>query len=103
MKKLGIILLPLLLMISCKPDEPVGPVEPEIDTIIVRDTVLLPDTVLVSDTVLVPDTAAKYGVLHCVQPPFLKPGDKVALISPSYYVPMTTIQNAANVVRSGGL
>ena len=54
MKKLGIILLPLLLMISCKPDEPVGPVEPEIDTVIVRDTVLLPDTILVPDTVLVP-------------------------------------------------
>ena len=103
MKKLGIILLPLLLMISCKPDEPVGPVEPEIDTVIVRDTVLLPDTILVPDTVLVPDTASRYGVLHCVQPPFLKPGDKVALISPSYYVPMTTIQNAANVVRSWGL
>ena len=104
MKIIAIILLSLAwICVSCKPDEPVGPVEPETDTVVIWDTVIMPDTVLVQDTVLVPDTAVRYGVLHCVQPAFLKTGDKVALISPSYFTPMATLQNAANVVRSWGL
>ena len=100
------VLYPLLavmtLVIACKPDEPVTPT-PQTDTVFVTDTVIVPDTILVPDTVLVPDTAAKHEVLHCVQPAFLKAGDKVALISPSYYTPASTLQNAANVVRSWGL
>ena len=105
MKKLSLLLSlsALVLMTSCKPDEPVTPPQPVVDTVLVTDTVLVPDTILVPDTVLVPDTAARHFVLHCVQPPFLKAGDKVALISPSYSTPMTTIQNAANVLRTWGL
>lgn len=41
--------------------------------------------------------------LRCVKPDYLKPGDKVALISPSYYTPMETVEDAADVVRSWGL
>ena len=87
---------------ACRPDEPVV-VPPEHDTIVVKDTVVLSDTIVVPDTVVVPDTSVAYGVLACVQPPFLKQGDTVALISPSYFTPMSTLQNAANVVRSWGL
>ena len=41
-------------------------------------------------------------VLNCVKPDYLKTGDRVALISPSYYTPMETIEKAADVVRSWG-
>ena len=90
------------MVVSCQPDEPVTP-PVEIDTVLVRDTVIIPDTIVIPDTILVPDTAVEHFVLHCVQPEFLKAGDTVALISPSYYTPMSTLQNAANVVRSWGL
>jgi len=40
--------------------------------------------------------------LSCEQPPFLSPGDKVALISPSYYTPMENVYGAADVIREWG-
>lgn len=40
--------------------------------------------------------------LKCVAPAYLKPGDKVALISPSYYSSMETALAAANTLRSWG-
>ena len=38
-----------------------------------------------------------------VQPPFLKAGDKVALMSPAYWMPEDAILQAADVIRSWGL
>ena len=40
--------------------------------------------------------------LKCVAPAYLKPGDKVALISPSYYSSMETALAAADTLRSWG-
>ena len=40
--------------------------------------------------------------LSCAQPAFLQPGDKVALLSPSYYTPMENVTAAAEVLRSWG-
>ncbi len=40
--------------------------------------------------------------LSCQAPPFLSPGDKVALLSPSYYVPESKVDSAAAVIRSWG-
>ena len=40
--------------------------------------------------------------LRCVAPAYLKPGDKVALISPSYYCSMETAFRAADTLRSWG-
>jgi len=40
--------------------------------------------------------------LKCVAPAYLKPGDKVALISPSYYCSMETALAAAETLRSWG-
>ncbi|MCR5574016.1 MAG: LD-carboxypeptidase [Bacteroidaceae bacterium] len=51
------------------------------------------------DSVPIPDDAV---VLNCAKPDYLKAGDKVAMISPSYYTPMETIEKAANVLRSWG-
>ena len=42
-------------------------------------------------------------VLSCVEPAFLKPGDKVALISPSYHTPMENVDAAAKILRDWGL
>jgi muramoyltetrapeptide carboxypeptidase len=42
-------------------------------------------------------------VLSCTKPDYLNAGDKVALISPSYFTPMETIEKAADVFRSWGL
>ena len=38
-----------------------------------------------------------------IQPPFLKAGDKVALVSPAYWVPEEAIMQAAEIIRSWGL
>ena len=38
-----------------------------------------------------------------IQPPYLKPGDKVALVSPAYWVPQEAMQMAADNIRSWGL
>ena len=40
---------------------------------------------------------------HCVKPNYLKAGDRVALISPSYFTPMENVEKTANVLRSWGL
>ena len=41
--------------------------------------------------------------LQCVRPDYLKPGDKVALISPSYHTPMENVDKTADVLRGWGL
>lgn len=41
--------------------------------------------------------------LKCQKPDYLKPGDKVALISPSYFTPMENVEKTADVLRSWGL
>lgn len=41
--------------------------------------------------------------LQCTQPAYLKPGDKVALISPSFFTPMENVEKTADVLRSWGL
>ena len=41
--------------------------------------------------------------LNCVKPAYLKAGDRVALISPSYYTPMENIEKTAEVLRGWGL
>lgn len=38
-----------------------------------------------------------------IQPPYLKGGDKVAFVSPAYWVPQDAIQQAAETVRGWGL
>ncbi|MBO5635349.1 MAG: LD-carboxypeptidase [Bacteroidales bacterium] len=40
--------------------------------------------------------------LSCQAPSFLSPGDKVALLSPSYYLPESKVDSAAAVIRSWG-
>ena len=42
-------------------------------------------------------------VLSCEKPNYLKAGDKVALISPSYFTPMENVEKTADVLRSWGL
>jgi muramoyltetrapeptide carboxypeptidase len=41
--------------------------------------------------------------LRCVAPDYLKAGDKVALISPSYYAPMESVTKTGELLRSWGL
>lgn len=41
--------------------------------------------------------------LNCVKPDYLEAGDKVALISPSYFTSMENVTKAADVLRSWGL
>lgn len=53
------------------------------------------------DTVVVnPDQPV---VLNCVRPDYLKAGDKVALISPSYFTPMENVEKTAEILRGWGL
>lgn len=40
--------------------------------------------------------------LHCSMPQFLRPGDKVALLSPSYYCDTAKVNQAAEFIRSWG-
>ena len=42
-------------------------------------------------------------MLNCAKPDYLKAGDKVALISPSYFTPMENVTKTANLLRSWGL
>jgi muramoyltetrapeptide carboxypeptidase len=53
-----------------------------------------------SNTMSNPDEAV---VINCVKPDYLKAGDKVALISPSYFTPMENVEKTADVLRSWGL
>ncbi len=41
--------------------------------------------------------------LSCVRPDYLKAGDKVALISPSYHTPFENVQKTAEILRGWGL
>jgi muramoyltetrapeptide carboxypeptidase len=41
--------------------------------------------------------------LKCQKPDYLKSGDKVALISPSYFTPMENVEKTAEVLRNWGL
>ena len=41
--------------------------------------------------------------LDCVKPDYLKAGDKVALISPSYFTPMENVNKTADLLRTWGL
>ena len=41
--------------------------------------------------------------IDCVKPDYLKAGDKVALISPSYFTPMENVEKTADVLRGWGL
>ena len=41
--------------------------------------------------------------LYCIKPPNLNAGDRVALISPSYFSPMEEVMRSAEVLRSWGL
>lgn len=41
-------------------------------------------------------------VLSCAEPEFLKPGDKIALISPSYHTPMENVDTASMILRDWG-
>ena len=43
------------------------------------------------------------GQQTCAQPAFLKPGDKVALISPSYNIEDSVVSKAGEILRSWGL
>ena len=38
-----------------------------------------------------------------IQPPYLKEGDKVALVSPAYWVPQEALQQAAETIKGWGL
>ena len=42
-------------------------------------------------------------VINCMKPDYLKTGDKVALISPSYFTPMENVEKTADVLRGWGL
>ena len=42
-------------------------------------------------------------VINCVKPDYLETGDKVALISPSYFTPMENVEKTADILRGWGL
>ena len=52
------------------------------------------------DPIPSPDSSV---TLSCKQPEYLKAGDKVALISPSYFTPMENVEKTAEVLRGWGL
>ena len=54
------------------------------------------------DDDITPDSG-KQVVIDCVKPDYLKAGDKVALISPSYFTPMENVEKTAAVLRGWGL
>ena len=54
------------------------------------------------ENIIIP-TPEEPVVLNCAKPDYLNVGDKVAMISPSYFTPMETIEKAADVFRSWGL
>ena len=40
--------------------------------------------------------------LTCIEPAFLRPGDKIAMVSPSYHIPMENVDTAAMVLQEWG-
>lgn len=110
---LAICLMVATIFASCKgrgnEPEPVVPPTDSVptDTVPVVPTDTVPTDTIPADTVSV-DTVYVEVVpdpieLHCVQPPFLKQGDTIAIISPSYYTPLSTINSACDVLRGWGL
>ena len=55
------------------------------------------------DDVIMPSPSEETVVINCVKPDYLSTGDKVALISPSYFTPMENVEKTAAVLRSWGL
>lgn len=55
------------------------------------------------DDVIMPSPSEETVVINCVKPDYLGAGDKVALISPSYFTPMENVEKTAAVLRSWGL
>ncbi len=55
------------------------------------------------DNDVVTPTQEESVVLSCVNPDYLQAGDRVALISPSYFTPMENVEKTADVLRSWGL
>jgi len=55
------------------------------------------------DDVIVVSTSNEPLTLNCIKPDYLKPGDRVALISPSYFTPMENVEKTATLLRSWGL
>ena len=49
------------------------------------------------------EASSKPVKLNCVKPDYLKVGDKVALISPSYFTPMENVEKTVEVLRGWGL
>ncbi len=47
-------------------------------------------------------TSPQTHSLDCLQPPYLKWGDKIALISPGYATPMENVEKTVNVLRRWG-
>ena len=45
---------------------------------------------------------AQHQKHRCIRPDFLKPGDKIALVSPSYRNDSTAVDTAAIVLREWG-
>ena len=54
------------------------------------------------DDVVTP-TPQERVVINCEKPAYLKAGEKVALISPSYFTQMENVEKTADVLRSWGL
>ena len=52
------------------------------------------------DITIAPDEPV---VINCVKPDYLKAGDKVALISPSYFTPMENVEKTADILHGWGL
>ena len=75
-----------------------------------RNIILLISGILITGIVLVscqkenPDNnPSDNGItLSCVKPDYLRAGDKVALISPSYHTPMENVEKTADVLRGWG-
>jgi len=78
---------------SCSKDDDEEIIYVEYDTTIVNK--------IVNQVVIVSESSE--GELSCKRPEYLQVGDKVALISPSYYTPTTNVEKAAAVLRSWGL
>jgi len=55
-----------------------------------------------ADIIVVPNSSQAV-TLDCSKPDYLSAGDKVALISPSYFTPMENVEKTADVLRSWGL
>ena len=55
------------------------------------------------DDDIVKPTQEETVVIKCAKPDYLQKGDKVALISPSYFTPMENVEKTADVLRGWGL